>query len=356
MYVSRLGGMSASTAKYQSRYQSGRGSASMMLGIGRRADSAAGRRRWPAGRCRATIATPKTTSRQAASGQNGTPSFFEVLLVLVAVRLRDRPARRASAARRCRGAARAAGAAPTNAKMSAGMRKTWMAKKRLSVAPPTVSPPRMKRAMRSPTTGSAPRLLGADDDRPGRVLVPAQELAGEAHAERAARAAGRPISQFISRGNLYEPEEEHLRHVHADHQHHRRGAEVVQAAQEAAERRVVRDEEERVVGLRRRGDVRERERDAAHDLDDEREQRRAAEHVPPARAARDGVRQDRAEQRRDADAIVDRRPHGPCEESLQHRVSRSGSVGADLDLAVAHADRVCVSGCGGGPAATRPSS
>ena len=32
--------------------------------------------------------------------------------------------------------------------------------------------------------GQTPRLLGADDDRPGRVLVPAQELPGEAHPER----------------------------------------------------------------------------------------------------------------------------------------------------------------------------
>ncbi len=42
------------------------------------------------------------------------------------------------------------------AKSSAGMMKTWMAKKRLSVAPPTVSPPRMKRAMCSPTSGARP--------------------------------------------------------------------------------------------------------------------------------------------------------------------------------------------------------
>ena len=82
----------------------------------------------------------------------------------------------------------------------------------------------------------------------------------------------------------------------------------MEPAEHAAERGVVGDEEERLVRLRGRGDVRERERDAAQHLDDEREERRAAEDVPPARAARDRVAQDRAEERRDAEAVVDRLP------------------------------------------------
>ena len=40
-----------------------------------------------------------------------------------------------------------------NAKTIAGMKKTWNAKNRLSVAPPMVSPARMKRPICSPTTG-----------------------------------------------------------------------------------------------------------------------------------------------------------------------------------------------------------
>ena len=38
----------------------------------------------------------------------------------------------------------------------AGMKKTWKAKNRLSVAPPIVSPARMKRAISGPITGMRP--------------------------------------------------------------------------------------------------------------------------------------------------------------------------------------------------------
>ena len=74
MHVSRLGGASARTAKYQSRYQSGRGSAEMMLGSGG-APIFGGPTTIARARMPSAIATPNTTSRQAASGQNGTPSF-----------------------------------------------------------------------------------------------------------------------------------------------------------------------------------------------------------------------------------------------------------------------------------------
>ena len=40
-----------------------------------------------------------------------------------------------------------------SAKMIAGMKKTWNAKKRLSVAPPRVFPARMKCAISGPITG-----------------------------------------------------------------------------------------------------------------------------------------------------------------------------------------------------------
>ena len=85
--------------------------------VGRLAERRAGRRASASSTMPAIIATPKTTSRHAASGQNGTPSFFRQLLVLLAVGLRvDRLAR----LRRLGDAvahARATGAAPTNTKM-----------------------------------------------------------------------------------------------------------------------------------------------------------------------------------------------------------------------------------------------
>ena len=81
---------------------------------------------------------------QAASGQNGTPSVSRCFWYFARYVFgstgspgtggSEMPWRMTS--KRCR---------PMPAKMMAGMRKTWMAKKRLSVAPPTVSPPARRR-------------------------------------------------------------------------------------------------------------------------------------------------------------------------------------------------------------------
>jgi hypothetical protein len=99
------------------------------------------------------IATEKTTSRQAASGQKGTPSFFRCFTYFLryvfgstgspAVGGSEMPCR--ITRRRW---------SPTKAKIIAGRMKTWSTKKRLSVLPPTVSPPRMNLAIRSPMTGA----------------------------------------------------------------------------------------------------------------------------------------------------------------------------------------------------------
>src|ERR1700733_6437102 len=65
---SRLGGRSASTAKYQSRYQSGRGDAVMLLGSGG-ASSGGGPTRAASRRMPKSMAPANTKSRQSASGQ-----------------------------------------------------------------------------------------------------------------------------------------------------------------------------------------------------------------------------------------------------------------------------------------------
>ena len=48
--------------------------------------------------------------------------------------------------------------------------------------------------------------LGTDDDGPGRVLVPSKELAGEPHAQGHPQENDAREGQFISRGNLNEPD------------------------------------------------------------------------------------------------------------------------------------------------------
>ena len=61
---------------------------------------------------------------------------------------------------------------------------------------------------------------------------------------------------------------------------------VVHAAQESAERRLLGDEPEALVGVAGRRDVGGGERDPGDDLHDEGEERRAAEDVHPPPAAR----------------------------------------------------------------------
>jgi hypothetical protein len=46
-------------------------------------------------------------------------------------------------------------------KSIAGIRKTWIAKNRLKVAPPMVLPPRMKCASQSPINGTRPACSAA---------------------------------------------------------------------------------------------------------------------------------------------------------------------------------------------------
>ena len=87
-----------------------------------------------------------------------------------------------------------------------------------------------------------------------------------------------------------------LRHVQADHQHHRRRTVVVQPAHEGAEGGFMRDELQRFVGLRRGRDIRKGENDAAENLHEQGKHRGAAEHITPLRIARHDVFGQRANQ------------------------------------------------------------
>src|SRR5437660_943547 len=73
--VSSFDGQSERTAKYQSRYQSGRGAALIKLGSGGSPISG-GPTKMAIAAMPAIITSENTTSRHAASGQNGTPSFL----------------------------------------------------------------------------------------------------------------------------------------------------------------------------------------------------------------------------------------------------------------------------------------
>src|SRR4029453_10653235 len=70
-----LAGISASSAKYQRRYQSGRGSAASMLGSGGLSNGG-GPRKGGATAIAMIKSVEIITSRQARSGQKGLPLFF----------------------------------------------------------------------------------------------------------------------------------------------------------------------------------------------------------------------------------------------------------------------------------------
>ena len=65
-----------------------------------------------------------------------------------------------------------------------GMTKTCSVKKRESVGPPMMGPPSMQMHERAADEGHAAHDGGADAEAPVGVLIEAQDLAGEGHAER----------------------------------------------------------------------------------------------------------------------------------------------------------------------------
>ena len=139
------------------------------------------------------------------------------------------------------------------------------------------------------------RLLRRDDDRPERVLVPSEQLAGEGHRQHREKEQRAREPVRLAR-ELERAKEVDLRHVDEDEHDHGARAEVMDPAYDRTERRVVADELQRVVRAVRRRDIGHREADAGRDLHDEDREGRAAEHVPPAHGAlelsRDGVPKD----------------------------------------------------------------
>ena len=105
----------------------------------------------------------------------------------------------------------------------------------------------------------------ADAESPVRVLIPAQDLAGEGHAQRhqQEKDAGQP--RQLAR-ILVGPEQQHLHHVEQDDRHHEVRAPPVHRAQEPAERLLEVEDEEAGVRLAGRRDVDERQADARHHL------------------------------------------------------------------------------------------
>ena len=157
---------------------------------------------------------------------------------------------------------------PTNAISIPGITKTCSAKKRDSVAPAMIGPPSIRFTNHGPMNGLRLADRSPDPKSPISVLIEAQHLPGERHAQRHQEQeyADDP-GQFA--GKLVGPEQKHLHHVNEDNGDHEIRAPSVQRANEPAQRNVVIQNLQAVPRLARGGHVDEREQNAGDDLQDE---------------------------------------------------------------------------------------
>ena len=136
---------------------------------------------------------------------------------------------------------------------------------------------------------SAARDRRADAESPVCVLIEAQHLAGERHPERAQKQDASSDPGELAR-KFVRAEQKHLDQVDEHQGDHEVGAPAVQRAQIPSERLLVVQIDQAVPGAIGGWSIDSREADAGDYLQNEYDQRRAAEDVPPARgAARHGM-------------------------------------------------------------------
>jgi len=128
--------------------------------------------------------------------------------------------------------------------------------------------------------GNGPCDLRADGGGPVRALVPREQVAGEAHAERGDQQADADqpgqFTRVLVRGS-----DKDTQQMEEDHDHHERRTPVMDAAHQPAESHIVHDVGDAVVGVVGRGRVVDRQKNSRHSLHNEQEQRGRAERVPP---------------------------------------------------------------------------
>ena len=206
----------------------------------------------------------------------------------------------------------------------------------------------------------ARRDRGADPEPPVGVLIPAEDLTREGHAERAEKQEDADDPRELARVFVGAPEKD-LDHVQRHDRDHRVGAPEMDRAQEPTERCLVVEIEQALIGAFGRGHVDESQADARRDLQHEERERRAAEDVPPARRAAwhrviEG-RRDRAAQARSFLQPGERRTDGPATVRAHTGLERVGSCPPRTQRAPS---RTWYSYSnkprGGGPEAREPSS
>ena len=158
----------------------------------------------------------------------------------------------------------------SNAKSSSapGMTKTCSAKKRDSVAPAMMGPPSSRCTRPPPINGTRLDDGCADAQAPVGVLIEAQNLAGEGHAQRHQQQKNADDPGELAR-KFVGAEQKHLRHVDEDNGDHEVRSPAVQRAQEPAQRNLVIQNVEAVPRLARRRHIDQRQQNAGDDLQKE---------------------------------------------------------------------------------------
>ena len=148
------------------------------------------------------------------------------------------------------------------------MTKTCSAKKRDSVGPAMIGPPSIRSTSGPPMQRHAAENGGADAEAPVGVLIEAQHLSGERHAEGEQEQEDADDPGELAR-KLIGAEEKDLCQVNEHDGDHEVGAPAVHGAQKPAELDVVVEELKAAPRVAGRGSVDQREQDAGHHLQDE---------------------------------------------------------------------------------------
>ena len=192
--------------------------------------------------------------------------------------------------------------------------------------------------------GKRRRHLRPDDGRPVRLLVPREEIAREAESEdeEEEREAHEPVQ--LARLAV-RAEDERARHVEDGEDDHRRGAPVVEAAHEPSREEPRLDRLHAFPRVVRRGRVREREREARHELHEEHGERRGPQREEPRSTNGDGLVGESPPERGEAT---------PRLEKIQDLLHASSAAASSCRRPPDTTSGRRASGFGGGPASTSP--
>src|SRR6266704_2175896 len=193
----------------------------------------------------------------------------------------------------------------TNPMSIPGITKTCRAKNRDSVAPAMIGPPSINLTIAGPAIGTRLAIEAPIPSPPIGVLIKAQHLPAERHAESHQQKKNADDPGELS-GKLVGPKKEDLHHMNENNRHHEVRAPPVQRADEPAKSHVVVESLKAAPRLASRRNVNQGKQNPCDDLENEHHECGAAEYVPPTcRVARNGMLGNLADRSRKMQAPID---------------------------------------------------